>query len=168
MLEHSVFNLYCYSGLFHNNEVNTELFAWRPILDWAGTTPQRSLPSVKSTKSIILNLFHHKEPYMFSLITSRSLGPQRLWDPTDCSPPGSSVHGVFKARILEWVAISSSRGSCQPSDWTRVSGVSYSGRQIFTTEPPGKTLKSLCILPLKKKRKKRSISFSARYTFKMV
>ena len=33
-----------------------------------------------------------------------------LCNPTDCSPPGSSVHGILQARILEWVAISSSRG----------------------------------------------------------
>ena len=44
-----------------------------------------------------------------------------LWDPMDCSPPGSSVHGIFQARVLEWVAISFSRGSSQPRDWTRVS-----------------------------------------------
>ena len=37
-----------------------------------------------------------------------------LWDPLDCSPAGSSVHGIFQARILEWVTISSSRGSSQP------------------------------------------------------
>ena len=35
----------------------------------------------------------------------------RLCDPLDCSPPGSSVHGILQERILEWVAISSSRGS---------------------------------------------------------
>ena len=44
-----------------------------------------------------------------------------LCDPVDCSPPGSSVHGIFQARTLEWVAISSSRGSSQPKDETRVS-----------------------------------------------
>ena len=44
-----------------------------------------------------------------------------LWDPTDCSLPGSSVHGIFQARILEWVAISFSRGSSRPRDRTRVS-----------------------------------------------
>ena len=38
-----------------------------------------------------------------------------------CSPPGSSVHGIFQARVLEWVAISFSRGSSRPRDWTRVS-----------------------------------------------
>ena len=37
-------------------------------------------------------------------------------DPTDCSPPGSSVHGTLQARILEWVATPSSRGSSQPRD----------------------------------------------------
>ena len=37
-------------------------------------------------------------------------------DPMDCSPPGSSVHGISQARILEWVAISLSRGSSQPRD----------------------------------------------------
>ena len=34
-----------------------------------------------------------------------------LCDPMDCSPPGSSIHGIFQARILEWVAVSFSRGS---------------------------------------------------------
>ena len=37
-----------------------------------------------------------------------------LCNPMDCSPPGSSVHGILQARILEWVAISSSRGSSPP------------------------------------------------------
>jgi len=39
-----------------------------------------------------------------------------LWDPMDCSPPGSSVHGILQARILAWVAISSSRGFSLPRD----------------------------------------------------
>ena len=47
-----------------------------------------------------------------------------LCDPLDCSPPGSSVHGIFQARILEWVAISYSRGSSWPRDQTRVSCIS--------------------------------------------
>ena len=37
-----------------------------------------------------------------------------LYDPLDCSPPGSSVHGILQARILEWVAMLSSRASSQP------------------------------------------------------
>ena len=44
-----------------------------------------------------------------------------LCDPRDYSPPGSSVHGVLQARLLEWIAISFSRGSSRPSDGSRVS-----------------------------------------------
>jgi len=44
-----------------------------------------------------------------------------LCDPVDCSPPGSSTHGILQARILEWVAISFFRESSQPRDWTQVS-----------------------------------------------
>ena len=53
---------------------------------------------------------------------------QRFFNPMDCSPPGSSAPGILQARILEWVAISFSRGSSQPRDQTRVS---YTGRQIL-------------------------------------
>ena len=41
-----------------------------------------------------------------------------LCNPMDCSPPGSSVHGILQARILEWVAMPFSRGSSWPRDWT--------------------------------------------------
>ena len=54
------------------------------------------------------------------------------WRPMDCSPPGSSVHGIFQARILEWVAISSSRGSFWPRDWTHVSYVSCIGSRFLS------------------------------------
>ena len=46
-----------------------------------------------------------------------------LCDPSDCSLPGSSVHGIFQARVLEWVAISFSRGSSQCRDRTPVSRI---------------------------------------------
>ena len=49
----------------------------------------------------------------------------------DCSLPGSLVHGISQAKILEWVAISYSRGSSQPRDRTRVSCFSCIGRQIL-------------------------------------
>ena len=57
-----------------------------------------------------------------------------LCDPMDYSLPGSSVFGIFQARVLEWVAISFSRGSSQPRDQTQVSRTA--GRCL--TEPPGK------------------------------
>ena len=54
-----------------------------------------------------------------------------LWDPMDCNPPGSSVHGILWARIQELVAISFSRGSSRPRDWTCVSCVSCIGRWVL-------------------------------------
>ena len=45
----------------------------------------------------------------------------QLCNPMDCSLPGCSVHGISQRRILEWIAISSSRGSSQPRDQTHVS-----------------------------------------------
>ena len=51
-----------------------------------------------------------------------------LRNPMDCSPPGSSVHGILQARILEWVAMLCSRGSSQPRDRTHLSYVSGIGR----------------------------------------
>ena len=53
----------------------------------------------------------------------KSLSCLRLFDLMDCSLPGSSIHEIFQARVLEWVAISFSRGSSQPSDWTQVSHI---------------------------------------------
>ena len=54
-----------------------------------------------------------------------------LCNPMDCNPPVSSVHGIFQARILEWVAIFSSRASSQPRDGTHISCVSCISRQIL-------------------------------------
>ena len=58
-----------------------------------------------------------------------------LCDPMNCSPLSSSVHWISQARILEWVAVSFSRGSSWPRDWTSVSCIA--GR-FFTAEWPGK------------------------------
>ena len=64
----------------------------------------------------------------------------RLWEPMDCSPPGSSVHGIFQAKIVEWVAIYASRGSSQPRDQTHTSKISCIAGGFFTTAPPGKSV----------------------------
>ena len=60
-----------------------------------------------------------------------------LCDPMDCSPPGSLVHGIFQAWILEWVAISFSRGSSRPRDLTEVSHIV--GRRFTVWATRGKT-----------------------------
>ena len=49
----------------------------------------------------------------------------------DCNLPGSSVHGILQATILEWVATTSSRGSSQLRDWTQISYASCTGRQVL-------------------------------------
>ena len=54
-----------------------------------------------------------------------------LCNPMDYSLPGSSAHGILQARILEWIVISSSRGSSQPKVWIRVSCGSCTVRQIL-------------------------------------
>ena len=66
-----------------------------------------------------------------------------LCDPVNCSPPGSSVHGISQATILEWVAIPSSRESSRPRDWTCVSCVSCTGSWILYQHTPGKPSESL-------------------------
>ena len=67
-----------------------------------------------------------------------------LLDPMNCSPPGSSVHEIFQARILEWVAIFSSRGSFWPRDPACISCISCIGRRILYQlchlESPGVTI----------------------------
>ena len=60
---------------------------------------------------------------------------QLFCDPMDCNPPGSTVHGISQARLLEWVAISFSRGSSQFRDRTHVSCLAGG---FFTPDPPGK------------------------------
>ena len=81
-----------------------------------------------------------------SVCCSVSTSCLTLWDPKDCSCPGSSVPGISQARILEgintiqwkgsqniWVAVPSSRGSSRPKDQTHISYVSCIGRQFSTT-----------------------------------
>ena len=65
-------------------------------------------------------------------------------DSLDCSPPGSSVHGILQARILEWVAVPSSQGSSRPRDRTHISYVSCIGRW---EAPPGKFLTDVYLSP---------------------
>ena len=61
----------------------------------------------------------------------------------DCSPPGSSIHGISQAIILEWSVISCSRESSWPRDQTRVSCISCIAGRFFTTEPQGKPIQQV-------------------------
>ena len=98
------------------------------------------------TVSVILSKATYKKFHIMELIfyTCGSCCSVTQWcltlcDPRDsisCQTPPSIT--ISQARILVWVAISSSRGSSRPRDQTRISCVSCTGR-FFTTEPPGKS-----------------------------
>ena len=87
----------------------------------SGRISSPSFPEIVSLYPQELLSFRNK-PFLISCVA-------------DCSPPGSSVHGISQARILEWVAISYSRESFQPRDRTQVSCIPDG---FFTTEPPAK------------------------------
>ena len=72
----------------------------------------------------------HTHTYIHVCVCSVTKSCPTLWDLMNCSLPDSSVQGIFQARILEWVAISS-RESSQPRDQTHVSCVSCFGRGIL-------------------------------------
>ena len=78
---------------------------------------QVSFPVLLGHLSVLEERLFIPEPILRVCALSRV----RLCNPVDCSPPGSSAHGISKARILEWAAIFSSRGSSRPRDRTRVS-----------------------------------------------
>ena len=69
-------------------------------------------------------------------------------DPMDCSPSGSSLHGIFQARILELVAISFSKRSSQPRDWTPVSRTVGRHFTVWATFPGGGPLQRACVQSL--------------------
>ena len=87
----------------------------------------RSIPEGKASSKIIIECKERKLVPQSCLI---------LWDPMDCSLPGSSDHGIFQARRLEWVAISLSRGSSWPRDWTHVSSIAGRFFTIWATSEP--------------------------------
>ena len=78
-----------------------------------------------------------------------------LCDPMECSPPGSSVHGISQARIMEWVAISSSRGSSQSRDWTCVSCISCINRRILYHWSTEEDLKNIMLSEINQSQKEK-------------
>ena len=70
--------------------------------------------------------------YLMCALYSVAESCQTLCDPMDCSPPGSTVHRIIQARIPDWVAMPSSRGSSQPRDQTCTSCVSCIIGGFFT------------------------------------
>ena len=104
------------------------------VLVWAAMpfSKESANPVIKATTLICLL---HRQlgslPLMPPVCAQSLQSCLTLYDPMDSSPTGSSVHGVVLARILEWVAISSSRGSSQTRDRTLISCVSSISRWTF-------------------------------------
>ena len=102
------------------------IFPWNFVdffffLVWFGaTTPTSTIAPIKMSFYGTRHYCEYLRVLVHLILITCSVSQSRLTlcDPLDCSPPGSSVHGILKARILEWVAISSSRGSAWPRDRT--------------------------------------------------
>ena len=86
---------------------------------------------VNATKASVMSVAENVSPFYPCACVLSLFSCIRLCDPLDCSPPCCSVHGILQARILEWVAVPSSRGSSQPRDWTHVSYISCIGRRAL-------------------------------------
>ena len=99
---------------------------------WGANHPPRGTPKLANLYGQELN-FHAPPPPIKPMYVLDAQSCQILCNPIDsveCSPlPGSSVHGILQARILEWVAISFSRESSEPRDRT---WVSYITGRFFT------------------------------------
>ena len=103
-----------------------------PILNSTLFNDTEQIGSPETLEGAILIL-----EFSVSIFWSESLVAQSgptLCKPMDCSLPGSSVLRIFQTRVLEWVAISFSRGSSWPRDWTRVSHIVGT----LLSKPPGK------------------------------
>ena len=112
-------------------EVNQAFFlAWPPFL----CTLSKTYP-LASKKRSASDTGWAQNPstsvYLFMCACSVAQSCLTACDPLDCSLPGSSVHGIFQARILEWVAMPSSRGPSHPRAQTCISCVSCIGKQIL-------------------------------------
>ena len=109
------------------------LWLWNPR-DWM--SGQQWVNSMCVCVCVCVCMHTHMHTHTHTHTVSKSC--QSICDPMDCSPPGSSVHGISQARILEWVAISSSRGPSWSRDRTCVSFLLYLAGGFFITELPGK------------------------------
>ena len=101
------------------------------ILEWAAMPSSRGIFPTQGSNPHLLHLLHWQMGSLPLMLPGKPIFYLCWWInhsavsnscfPMDCSPPGSSVHGISQARILEWVAISFSRGSSWPRDQTWVS-----------------------------------------------
>ena len=119
--------------LLHEKSLLQEMTSYLTVSwnSWCIVLKQHRNPVLR-TQNSQNDYFWPKSPHVKGLNKTESEVAQlcpTLCYPMDCSLPGSSIHGIFQARILEWVAISFSRSS-QPRDWTWISCIV--GSRSFT------------------------------------
>ena len=142
MKEHPFYTVYCtlLQNIFHiwqDAKLISSSFQLRLTLadffidHWKGSFKRQ----------LLVEIGHNEKPGRFTCMSTLPIFPScngmhtqlclTLCDPLDCSPPASSVHRIFQARILEWVVISYSKGSSQPSNQSCISSISCTGRWIL-------------------------------------
>ena len=113
-----------YKGIFHGGSLTFPLYLKVFLITWAYKLTDTGSPSLHNWTPLSPwnPIFSWKKVKVAQSCST-------LFDPMDCSPPGSCFRGIRQTRILEWVVIPFSRGSSQPRDWTGVSctadGFSY-------------------------------------------
>ena len=125
----------------------TKFWLRASIYSWGGSHSTSSWPqgwtSRPNESDILCSQYSHNIYCMKWSEVAQSC--PTLCDPMDCSPPGSSIHGIFQARVLEWVAISFSRRSSQPRNWTRVSRIVGRRSTIWATAAAAANLLQSCL-----------------------
>ena len=117
-----------HSHRYHTKDV------WRVWVEWITSCPV-ALPGLVIMFFKLLKIVGTTSELMHACLVTQSC--PTLCDPLDCSLPGSSVHGILQAIILEWIVISFSRGFSWPRDRTWVSCIA--GR-FFTVWATGKAI----------------------------
>ena len=124
--------------------INLTITLFRTCL-WLHITLKTEVPKFHKSQWLCIAvislsaLWLKRNTYLFDLLSNEvcvcvcvcAQSCPALHDPLDCNPPGSSVHGIFQARILEWVAIFCPRGSSRPTDQTHVFFISCIVRWIL-------------------------------------
>ena len=116
-------------------------FTQRDSDSWVRCRPWNISTSFQVIQRQVVWGVHAKNPTLGKVKWSEvAQSDPTLCNPVDCSPPGFSIHGIPQARILEWVAISFSRGSSSPRDQTQVSRIAglcfnlWATREAYFTE----------------------------------
>ena len=123
------------SGSSVHGILQARILEWVAMPSFRGSSQPRDWIQVSLIAGRFLSIWATREAHFYSAAAKSLQSCPTLCNPMDYRLPGSSVHGILQARILECVAMYSSRGSSQPRDRTWVSHIA--GR-FFTTGLPGK------------------------------